>query len=108
MYSVAWVGAVSNMCHIFLFLVFSGLSSVFSFIYEFLITALAFFRKFIKLSSVLRKYCIARYASTSLHAIKKEKSRMGYQVVPHALSKPIWRLVPPLFLKALWLSPPPL
>ena len=33
------------MCDIFLFLVFSGLSYIFSFVYEFLINALAFFSK---------------------------------------------------------------
>ena len=39
---------------------------------------------------------------------EKEKTRMGYQVIPNALSKPIWGLVPPSCLKALWLSTAPL
>ena len=34
LYSVAWVGAISNMCGICLFMVFDGLPHVFSFVYE--------------------------------------------------------------------------
>ena len=43
LYSVAWVVEVSNICDIFLFLVFDGLPHVFSFIYEVLINTFAFF-----------------------------------------------------------------
>ena len=41
LYSVGWVGAVSNMCDICLFLVFDGLTHIFSLINEFLINNLA-------------------------------------------------------------------
>ena len=58
---------------------------------------------FIKLSSILRKYFISRYAFTSVHAMKKAKTRIGPQVVPHIISKLIWYLVPSWFLKSLWL-----
>ena len=59
------------------------------------------FREFIKLSSFLRKYFIAIYAFVSVHALEKSTTRMGYQEVTHALSKPIWGLFLPSFRKAL-------
>ena len=66
-----------------------------------------FFRTFIKLPYILRKYFIARYAFTSVHAMKKAKNRMIHQVVPHTLSKTIWELVLPSYLKVLWFSTAP-
>ena len=90
LYSIAWVGAVSNMCDNCLFLAFAGLPSVFLFIYELLINALPnFFQKSINVSSLLSKYFIARYVFTSVHAMKKANTRMGHQVVSHLLSKQI-------------------
>ena len=41
LYLVAWVDEISNMCDIYLFLVFDGLPHVFLFIYELLINTLA-------------------------------------------------------------------
>ena len=83
LYLVSWVGAVSNMCDSCLFLVFSGLTHVLSLVYELLINALAnFFRKIIKLSSVLSKYCISIYAFTSVHAMKKQKLGWATRTFP--------------------------
>ena len=74
LYSVLWVGAVSTMCDICLFLVFDGLPHVFSCVYELLINDFTnYFQKTIDVSSVLRKYFIYRYAFNSVHATKKEK-----------------------------------
>ena len=88
-YLVAWVGAVSNVRDNFLFMKFPGLLHVFSLVYELLFnTFVHFFRKYMNLLSVLRKYVITRYAFTSVHSMKKAKTRMGHQVVPHLLSKP--------------------
>ena len=61
------------MCVIYcLFFVFSGLSHVFSLLYEFLINALDIFSNIHKSKSVLRKYFIARYEFPSVHTIKKK------------------------------------
>ena len=62
------------------------------------------FLKFIKVSSLFRKYFISIYSFTSLHSTKKENTRMGHQVVPCALSKPIWDLLTTSWLKELLLS----
>ena len=72
LYLVACVGAVSNICDTCLFLKCTGLPHVLSFVYELLIDALALcFENFIKLSSILSKYFIVRYAFTSLHVMNK-------------------------------------
>ena len=109
LYSVAWVGAVSNMCDICLYLLFSGIPDDFSLKCEFLINSLdKISQKFIKVSFVLRKYLICRYAFTSVHAMKNQNVGWSTRTFPMALSNPIKYLVMPPCIKVLWLFTVPL
>ena len=59
-----------------------GLPNVFSFIDDLVINVVAKKRKFIKVSFVLRKCFIARYAFTSAHTMKKEKIGWASKLSP--------------------------
>ena len=76
LYSVVRVGSVSNMCDNFHFLSFSGIfctsTCILIHIWGVNQHLRQCFPKLIKVSSILRKYLISRYALTSLHATKKE------------------------------------
>ena len=99
-FSVAWVGAVSNMFDICLFIVFSVLPRVFSFVCELLIDALAKKSKIHKIIIHLEQV-FHRQIYIHFSARYKKENRMIHQVIPSALSKPIFALAPQSCIKAL-------
>ena len=80
-YVVAQVGAVSNICDIFLFPIFSILVNDLTFIEDLWNNFLAKnYMNSVEVSYILSKYFISIYISTSVQAMKTANTQIGRQV----------------------------
>ena len=101
LYSLSWVGAVSNMCDNCLFLIFSGLPHAISFVYELLINPFANFWEIHKLIIRLKEIFHHQICIHFSARFKKSKNSDGTPGHSPFTLQNIWDLVPPSCLKTL-------